>query len=170
MSISRWMDKKLWCVYIVILLSHKKNPFVFNLTVFKIFWAKILNSERCLSHPHTWSGFPILLETSEDFLASIKAKIHWRWLVVAPSSSGHIPLGSQRLPIIPAIFPTPSHLFLSSCCSFSHLLLFSPQVMANSLQPQGLQQDSLSLTISWILPKFMFIELVMPSNHLVFLY
>ena len=29
-------------------------------------------------------------------------------------------------------------------------------------------QDSLSLTISWSLPKFMCIALVMPSNHLIF--
>ena len=40
---------------------------------------------------------------------------------------------------------------------------------SNSLQPHGLQQRqaSLSLTISWSLPKFMSFESVMPSNHLI---
>ena len=31
-------------------------------------------------------------------------------------------------------------------------------------------QSSLSLTISWSLPKFMFVALVMPSSHLIFWY
>ena len=43
------------------------------------------------------------------------------------------------------------------------LLLFRCQVMSNSWQPHGLRY----FTISWSLPKFMFIELVMPSNHLI---
>ena len=46
------------------------------------------------------------------------------------------------------------------------LSLFSFQVMFNSLQPHG-PQASLSLTNSQGLPKFMSIELVMPSNHLI---
>ena len=53
--------------------------------------------------------------------------------------------------------------------SFYFFLWFSQSVMSNSLQPHGLQhaQASLSFTISWSLLKFMSIELVMPSNHLV---
>ena len=52
------------------------------------------------------------------------------------------------------------------------LLLFSSQVMSDSLQPHGPHaspacQASLSLTISCSLPKFMSNELVMPSNHLI---
>ena len=41
--------------------------------------------------------------------------------------------------------------------------------MSNSLWPHGLQahQASLSFTVSWNLLKFMSIELVMPSNHLI---
>ena len=55
------------------------------------------------------------------------------------------------------------------------LLLFSSQVMSDSLQPHGPHaspacQASLSLTISCSLPKFMSNELVMPSNHLILCY
>ena len=39
--------------------------------------------------------------------------------------------------------------------------------MSESLRPQGPQQASLSITISWSLPKLMPIESVMPSNHLI---
>ena len=42
--------------------------------------------------------------------------------------------------------------------------------MSDSLQPHGLHaahQASLSFTISWSLLRFMFIESVMPSNHLI---
>ena len=41
--------------------------------------------------------------------------------------------------------------------------------MSDSLRPHGLQhhQASLSFTISWTLLRFMSIELVMPSNHLI---
>ena len=50
---------------------------------------------------------------------------------------------------------------LSSVQSFSHVWLFTtPWAAAHQL--------SLSLTISWSLPKFMSNELVMPSNHLIF--
>ena len=46
--------------------------------------------------------------------------------------------------------------------------LFSLQVMSDSATPwTATRQASLSLTISWSLPKFMSIELVMPSNHLI---
>ena len=47
---------------------------------------------------------------------------------------------------------------------------FSCSVMSNSLQPHGLHaahQASLSITNSWSLLKHMFIESVMPSNHLI---
>ena len=48
------------------------------------------------------------------------------------------------------------------------LLLFSHPVMSDSATPwAAARQASLSLTISWSLPKFMSIELVMPSNHLI---
>ena len=53
------------------------------------------------------------------------------------------------------------------------LLLFSCSVMSNSLGPLGLQhayQASLSFTISWSLLKFMPIESMMPSNHLILCY
>ena len=40
--------------------------------------------------------------------------------------------------------------------------------MSNSLHPHGLQYEaSLSFTVSQSLLKLMFIELVMPSNHLI---
>ena len=48
-----------------------------------------------------------------------------------------------------------------------HLLLFSRQVVSQLFATPltAEHQASLSLTISWRLPKFMSIELVMPSNH-----
>ena len=49
-----------------------------------------------------------------------------------------------------------------------HLLLFSHQVISDSATPEtAARQASLTLTISWSLPKFKYIELVMPSNHLI---
>ena len=51
-----------------------------------------------------------------------------------------------------------------------YLLLFSHRVVSDSSQPHGLQHaacSSLSLTISQSLPKFITIESVMPSNHLI---
>ena len=52
------------------------------------------------------------------------------------------------------------------------LWLFNCPVVFNSLRPHGLQhsQDSLSLTISQSLPKFMSIALVIPSSHLILWY
>ena len=47
------------------------------------------------------------------------------------------------------------------------LLSFSRSVMSTSLWPYGLQHASLSFTISWSLLKFMSIESVMPSKHLI---
>ena len=47
------------------------------------------------------------------------------------------------------------------------MLLFRCPVVSNSSQPQGGSQASLSLTVSWSLPKFMFIASVMPSSHLI---
>ena len=53
-----------------------------------------------------------------------------------------------------------SHFTLSSAQSLSHVWLFvTPQTAA--------RQASLSITHSWSLLKLMFIELVMPSNHLI---
>ena len=50
----------------------------------------------------------------------------------------------------------------------SLLLLFSRQLVSDSLRPHGLQHTRpLSLAISWSLPKFMSIKLVMPSSHLI---
>ena len=50
----------------------------------------------------------------------------------------------------------------------SSLLLFSHQVMSDSVTPwTAARQASLSITNSRSLLKFMFIELVMPSNHLI---
>ena len=50
------------------------------------------------------------------------------------------------------------------------LLLFSHQVLTDSSRPPGLQPGFPVLTISQNLPKFMSIESVMPSNHLIFCY
>ena len=48
------------------------------------------------------------------------------------------------------------------------MLLFSHQVVSDSLWPCGLQHARLlSPTISWSLPKFVSIESVTPSNHLI---
>ena len=44
---------------------------------------------------------------------------------------------------------------------------FSCSVMSDSLRPHESQHASLSITISWSSTKFMFIELVMPSSHLI---
>ena len=49
-----------------------------------------------------------------------------------------------------------------------HLLLTSRSVVSDSMTPgTAARQASLSFTISWSLLKFMSIELVMPSNHLI---
>ena len=59
------------------------------------------------------------------------------------------------------------------CCTTKRisylLLLFSQQVVSNSLRPHGLEarQASLSFTVSRSLLRLMSIELVMPSNHLI---
>ena len=48
------------------------------------------------------------------------------------------------------------------------MLLFSHQVISDSATPwTTAHQASLSLTISWSLPKFMFIASVMPSSYLI---
>ena len=48
------------------------------------------------------------------------------------------------------------------------LLLFTHPVLSDSLQPMvTAHQASLSLTIFWSLPKFMFTASVMPSSHLI---
>ena len=48
------------------------------------------------------------------------------------------------------------------------MLLFSCQVVSNSLQPHESQHSNvLSSTISWRLPKFMSIQSVILSNHLI---
>ena len=48
------------------------------------------------------------------------------------------------------------------------MLLFSRQVMSASVSPRtAARQASLFSTVSWSLLKFMFIELVMPSNQLI---
>ena len=58
------------------------------------------------------------------------------------------------------------HLMLKSSEGF---LLFSHSVVSNSLPTMWLValQASLSFTISWHLLKLMFIESVLPSNHLI---
>ena len=53
----------------------------------------------------------------------------------------------------------------------STVFQFSRSVVSNSLRPHGLQHARLpSSTVSWSLFKLMFIELVMPSNHLILCY
>ena len=48
------------------------------------------------------------------------------------------------------------------------MLLFSCSVVSDSVTPwTAAHQASLSITNSWGLPKFMSIELVMPSDHLI---
>ena len=60
-----------------------------------------------------------------------------------------------------------SWVLLSGYCVL--LFLFSHPVMSDSETPwTAARQASLSLTISWNLPKFMFIALVMLSSHLIF--
>ena len=54
---------------------------------------------------------------------------------------------------------------------FDIFLLFSYPVVSDFVTPWSTaSQASLSLTISWSLPKFMSIALVMPSNHLILWY
>ena len=55
-------------------------------------------------------------------------------------------------------------------CSGYHMLLFSRSVVSDSLRPHGLHvacQASLSITSSQNLLRFMSIESMMPSNHLI---
>ena len=60
-------------------------------------------------------------------------------------------------------------LSLQFACTSALLLLFSRSVMSNSLRPPWTAacQASLSFTISWSLLKLIYIESVMPSNHLI---
>ena len=54
------------------------------------------------------------------------------------------------------------------CLGAHYLLFFSRSVMSDSLQPHGLQHHQVSLsTVSQTLLKLMFIESVMPFNHLI---
>ena len=53
------------------------------------------------------------------------------------------------------------------CCILFSSVQFSHSVMSDSLQLHGLQHAR-SITNSWNLLKHMSIELVMPSNHLIF--
>ena len=65
------------------------------------------------------------------------------------------------------VFPPP-YLQVCSLCLCLHLLLFSRSVVSDfATQWTVAHQASLSFTISWSLLKFMFIESVMPSNHLI---
>ena len=57
--------------------------------------------------------------------------------------------------------------WLSSRAQPQSHLVFSLSVMTNSLRPHGLQQTSLSFTLSWSLLRFLSMELVMLSNHLI---
>ena len=58
--------------------------------------------------------------------------------------------------------------WLGGYWSISWMTLFSCHVMSDSVIPWTVAcQASLSLTISWSLPKFMSTELVIPSNHLI---
>ena len=45
---------------------------------------------------------------------------------------------------------------------------FSHSVVSDSLRPPAAHQASLSITNAWSLPKAMYIESMMPSNHLIF--
>ena len=63
----------------------------------------------------------------------------------------------------------PPSTFQADCSHSQHLLLwlFSDWVMSSSFWPHGHTMASLSFTISRSLLKLMFMELVMPSNHLI---
>ena len=65
-------------------------------------------------------------------------------------------------------FPIVVDIILPLINLWSLLLLFSCSVMLDSVTPgTAARQASLSFTISWSLLKFISIEWVMPSNHLV---
>ena len=53
------------------------------------------------------------------------------------------------------------------CVQGPSVTQFSCSVMSKSLRPHGLQHTRLPITNSQTLLKLMFIELVMPSNHLI---
>ena len=75
-------------------------------------------------------------------------------------------LGSVLIPLIYLLVLS----LMPHCLDLALLLLFSCQVMSDSLEPHGPHQASPSFTISQSLPKFMSIESVMPSNHLILCY
>ena len=72
-------------------------------------------------------------------------------------------------PTNPVVLPQDG--IMACLLAFPASVQFSCSVLFNSLQPHGLQhtahQASLSITNSWSLLKFMSIESVMPSNHLI---
>ena len=72
----------------------------------------------------------------------------------------------KPLPVLLSLIQTLHHQHQHTSCSVQ----FSLSVLSNSLRLNGRKeacQASLSITISRSLPKFMSIELVMPSNHLI---
>ena len=56
---------------------------------------------------------------------------------------------------------------MQRCSTLLIIIIVVHSVRSDSLRPHGLQHASLSLTISWSLPKFMSIALVIPSSHLI---
>ena len=67
----------------------------------------------------------------------------------------------QTISLIPTYFSGNYHFVFVVVQSLSHVWLFATSWTAARLA-------SLSLTLSWSLPKFMSIESVMPSNHIIF--
>ena len=67
------------------------------------------------------------------------------------------------------IFQLGRILFRSITFFFPSFIQFSHSVMSDALQPPwtAVFQASMSITNSWSLLRFMSIELVMPSNHLI---
>ena len=75
---------------------------------------------------------------------------------------------TMLFPGIAIFFPRNELVILSVRISYRLLLLFSSQVVSDSVTLwTAARQASLSLTTSRSLPKFMCIESVMPSNHFI---
>ena len=104
------------------------------------------------------SIFPSIRVFSKESALHIRWPKYWSFSFSISPSNEHPGLISFRMDWLD--LPAVIHIQFSSVQSLSRVQLFATPGIAA-------RQASLSITSSWSLLKFMSIELVMPSNHLI---
>ena len=123
----------------------------------------------CLMDSYLWafvySVHSTLNVLSPIFSVKILPKLKSSWHATSPTKPFLAPAVRSKLPEhLHHYSPTLQHISLTPL----PLLLFSCQIVSDCVNPwTAACQASLSFTISWSLPKFRSIELVMLSNHLI---